>query len=88
MKIHQTKFITLVIWGLLTNLINFTFLCLVVFCCSILSWMVGGWVVRWGKSRLKTISAQLKLKLGLSLAIVYRWLTSCPLDKEFEDLLD
>ena len=51
-------------------------------------WLVGGWLGGWGKLRLKTISAQLKLKLGLSLAIVYRWLTSCPLDKEFEDLLD
>ena len=27
----ETKFITLVIWGLLTHLSNFTFLCLVVF---------------------------------------------------------
>ena len=30
-----------------------------------------GWVGGWGKSRLKTISAQLKLKLGLSLAKMY-----------------
>ena len=72
MKIHQTKFITLVIWGLLANLINFSFLCLVVFGrfdTFLDGWWVGGWVGGWGKSRLKTISAQLKLKLGLSLAI-------------------
>ena len=30
---------------------------------------VGGWVVGGGKLRLKTISAQLELKLGLRLAI-------------------
>ena len=28
----------------------------------------GGWVGRWGKSRLKTISAKLRLKLRLRLA--------------------
>ena len=31
----------------------------------------GVWVGGWGNSRLKTNSAQLKLKLGLSLAILY-----------------
>ena len=50
------------------NLMNFTFLCLVVFC-RFDTFLDGWWVGGWGKSRLKTISAQLKLKIGLSLAI-------------------
>ena len=47
MKIYQTKFITLVIWGLLTNLINFIFLCLIGFgrFDTFLDGCVGGWWV-------------------------------------------
>ena len=46
MKIHLTKFITLEIWGLLSNLINSTFYAWLYLTVLILSWMVG-WVVRW-----------------------------------------
>ena len=67
MNIQDLKWITLVILGLYTNMINCTFLCLVVF--GHFHTFLDGWVGWWGKSRLKTISAQLKLKLGLSLAI-------------------
>ena len=80
MKIHDLKLITLVIWGLYTNVINFTLLCLVVFShfhTFLDGWKggwvggcVGGWLGGWGKSILKTVLAQLKLKLGLSLAFI------------------
>ena len=44
MNIHDFKFFTLVIWGLYTDVINFTFLCLVVvghFYTFLVGW-VGG----------------------------------------------
>ena len=59
------KFIILRIRGLLMELIRFALPSLDLSTISLLS--RGGW----GKSRLKTNSAQLKLKLGLSLATMY-----------------
>ena len=56
------EFINLMILSLVINLINFAFLSLAEF--GHFDTFPGGW----GISRLKTISAQLKLKLGPSLA--------------------
>ena len=42
---HDLKFITLVIWGPYTNVINFTFLSLVVF--GSFHTFLDGWVVGW-----------------------------------------
>ena len=58
------------ILGLLNNLSNFALLSLVKFdqFYTLLGWVAGGGP----KLRLKTNSAQLKLKLGLSLAIKYK----------------
>ena len=62
--------INLIIFGLVIILNNSNLLCF-----ALISYFLtfpggGGWVVgwSWGKSRLKTISAQPKLKLGLRLA--------------------
>ena len=57
MKIHETKFITLVIYDPLIIVINFTYLCLVIFCYfdTFLDGWVGGWLgglVDWVKIKI------------------------------------
>ena len=62
--------------GIIFKLINFAVVYLAVLGCFNIflnswvdGWVIGGWVCG-GKSKLKTISAKLKLKLRLSLPIV------------------
>ena len=66
MKIYQTNCINLIIFGLVINLNNSDLLCFALNSYFLTFPGGGGWL-GWGKSRLKTISVRLKLKLGLSL---------------------
>ena len=65
-KIYHIRFITLVIYDLLIIVINFTYLCLVIFCHfdTFLDGWVGGWV---GSIKIKDHLSPVEIEIGAEL---------------------